>query len=143
MRVPNIKDLYSDLKDKDFQKFGLIPVDSCRNLIISKPCRVYDKKNNKTICPSLINEAISWKFSTYAPGTKLFASNMEITVMGMMQFSDIWTIALYLGTGYGLFTLDHPLSKPLYPDLMFRPDNKFRRNLNLPEWNIYLPQCLQ
>ena len=100
------------------------------------------EKNNKTSCPSLINEAISWKFSTYAPGTKLFASNMEITVMGMMQFSDIWTIALYLGTGYGLFTLDHPLSKPLYPDLMFRPDNKYRRNLNVPEWHIYLPQCL-
>lgn len=46
---PCIETLYTDFQDQNFRKYGLIPVDRERELILANPCRIYDKNLNKTI----------------------------------------------------------------------------------------------
>lgn len=45
----NIKNLYSDLEDRDFRKYELIPIDRVRELIVANPCRIYDEEIDRTL----------------------------------------------------------------------------------------------
>ncbi|MBQ7502625.1 hypothetical protein IJT93_07920 [bacterium] len=45
----HIKELYDRLKDSNFRKYGLLPVDRERIFIVANPCRIYDKTLNHTI----------------------------------------------------------------------------------------------
>ena len=46
---PYIETLYTDFQDQNYRKYGLIPVDRERELILANPCRIYDKNLDKTI----------------------------------------------------------------------------------------------
>ena len=91
------------------------------------------KNNDHRNVPTCYSEALAWQFSALAPGTSFFCSEIkDLTVMGYIALSDPHFLAIEFKLG---FTNKNYPSKPLYPNLDMYPDNRFRKNIGLPEWH--------
>ena len=89
-------------------------------------------QNDHRNVPSCYSEALAWKFSALAPGTKLFSPTHRcLTVMGYIYNMEAHLLAWEFK--YGFMDKNYPQS-PLYPKLPVFPDNCFRKNIGYPEW---------
>ena len=91
------------------------------------------KNNNHRNVPTCYSEALAWQFSAVAPGTSFYCSEIkDLTVMGYIALSDPHFLAIEFKLGF--INKKYP-SKPLYPNLDIFPNNRFRKNIGLPEWH--------
>ena len=91
------------------------------------------KNNDHRNVPTCYSEALAWQFSALAPGTVFFNSEIkDLTVMGYIALSNPYLLAIEFKLGF--INNNYP-QKPLYPNLDIFPDNRFRKNIGLPEWH--------
>ncbi len=91
------------------------------------------KNNHHLNVPTCYSEALAWQFSALAPGTEFFNSDIkDLTLMGYIAFSDPHYLAIEFKLGF--INKNYP-QKPLYPNLDLFPNNRFRKDLGLPEWH--------